>query len=90
MTWRETGHRSRAGWKIRALVSSVGGSLSGWQMETKPEEATKPLLTQTTSAAMIHPDKIEELYFSKNAQTLQLKGSPEDFGNVLFLAKSSC
>lgn len=55
----------RCWWKIRALVSSVGGSLSWWLLEPKAPEATKPAMTQNTSAAMIHPARIEELYFSK-------------------------
>lgn len=58
----------RCGWKIEALVSSVGCSISWWQLETKAPEATKPAVTQTTSAAMIHPARIEELYFSKKVQ----------------------
>lgn len=49
------------------MVLSVGGSFSWWQLGTKAPEATKPAVTQTTSAAMIHPARIKELCFSKKS-----------------------
>lgn len=54
---------------------SVGGLLSWWQLETQATEAAEHFLTQNTSAAMIHPARIEELSkrASYDCQTRHLK-----------------
>lgn len=60
--------KERCGWKIRALVLSVGGPFSWWHMGMTEPEATTPTVAQT---AMNHTAGIKKLCFPKKEKTVK-------------------